>query len=192
MTWILCPQARLAPGFVPLPRSAAKYQVLLGPRPHNGRRGHKKHFLVDLFPRLWYVLDMPSLTPKLIDGHTYYYARYCQRVDGKPKIVRTVYLGKIEDLVAAAEGARQVPQPLETEVAAFGDVPEGGYIAAGGHFGLQRLGRLAGALGGRDQVLDLAEVDGADDLGFAVHALAVAGVVVGVAVDELGRETRYI
>jgi len=65
---------------------------------------------------------MPSLTAKLIDGHTYYYARYCQRVNGKPKIVRTVYLGKIEDLVAASEGARQPPQPLETEVAAFGDV----------------------------------------------------------------------
>ena len=27
---------------------------------------------------------MPSLTAKRIDGHTYYYARYCQRVDGKP------------------------------------------------------------------------------------------------------------
>lgn len=65
---------------------------------------------------------MPSLTPKLIDGHTYYYARYCQRVGGKPKIVRTVYLGKIEDLVAAAEASRQPPRPLETEVAAFGDV----------------------------------------------------------------------
>jgi len=75
-----------------------------------------------LFLKLWYVLDMASLTPKLIDGHTYYYARYCQRVDGKPKIVRTVYLGKLEDLVAAAEAARQPPQPLETEVAAFGDV----------------------------------------------------------------------
>jgi transposase len=65
---------------------------------------------------------MPSLTAKLIDGHTYYYARYCQRVDGKPKIVRTVYLGKIEDLVAAAEGVHQPPQPQETVVAAFGDV----------------------------------------------------------------------
>ena len=65
---------------------------------------------------------MPSLTPKLIDGHTYYYARYCQRVEGKPKIVRTVYLGKIEDLVAAAEGALQPLQPQETVVAAFGDV----------------------------------------------------------------------
>src|SRR6266567_4161650 len=65
---------------------------------------------------------MPSLTPKLIDGHTYYYARYTQRVDGKPKVVRTVYLGKIEDLVSATEGSHQPPQPLETEVAAFGDV----------------------------------------------------------------------
>jgi len=65
---------------------------------------------------------MPSLTPKVIDGHTYYYARYCQRVEGQPKIVRQVYLGKIEDLVAAAVGTRQTPQPRETVVAAFGDV----------------------------------------------------------------------
>lgn len=64
---------------------------------------------------------MPSLTPKTIGGHTYYYARYCQRVDGKPKIVRQVYLGKIDDLVAAAEHSRQPPQPLETVVAAFAD-----------------------------------------------------------------------
>src|SRR6266699_3479938 len=65
---------------------------------------------------------MPSLTPKIIGGHTYYYARYCQRVDGKPKIVRQVYLGKIDDLVAAAERSQQPPQPLETEIAAFADV----------------------------------------------------------------------
>lgn len=64
---------------------------------------------------------MPSLTPKKIGGHTYYYARYCQRVDGKPKIVRQVYLGRIDDLVAAAEHSRQPPQPLETVVAAFAD-----------------------------------------------------------------------
>jgi transposase len=65
---------------------------------------------------------MPSLTPKIIDGHTYYYARYTQRVDGKPKVVRTVYLGKLEDLVTAAEESRQPPPPLHTEVAAFGDI----------------------------------------------------------------------
>jgi transposase len=64
---------------------------------------------------------MPSLTPKIIGGHTYDYVRYCQRVDGKPKIVRQVYLGKIDDLVAAAERSQQPPLPLETEVAAFGD-----------------------------------------------------------------------
>ncbi|MGA2078409.1 MAG: hypothetical protein ABSH52_33385 [Terriglobia bacterium] len=52
---------------------------------------------------------MPSLTPKQIRGHTYYYARYCQRVDGKPKIVRQVYLGRIDDMVAAAEQAHQLP-----------------------------------------------------------------------------------
>ena len=65
---------------------------------------------------------MPSLTPKLIGGHTYYYARYCQRVDGKPKIVRQVYLGKLDDLVAVVEQSRLPPQPLETEVASFGDI----------------------------------------------------------------------
>ena len=81
-----------------------------------------KHFAIDLFVRLVYDLNMPSLTPKIIDGHTYYYARYCQRVEGKPKIVRQIYLGKIEDLVAAAEGASIPPQPQETVVAAFGDV----------------------------------------------------------------------
>jgi transposase len=80
------------------------------------------HFLLDFFEQLLYDLDMPSLTPKVIDGKTYYYARYCQRVDGKPKIVRQVYLGKIEDLVASSEASRQPPQPLETDVAAFADV----------------------------------------------------------------------
>lgn len=65
---------------------------------------------------------MPSLTAKRIDGHTYYYARYCQRVNGKPKIVRQVYLGSLENLIAAVEQSRQPPQPLQTDVAAFGDV----------------------------------------------------------------------
>jgi len=89
--------------------------------------------LPDFVCRLHFSLDtllrssvcpriMPSLTPKTIDGHTYYYARYCQRVGGKPKIVRQVYLGKLEDLITATQAARQLPQALETEVAAFADV----------------------------------------------------------------------
>src|ERR1035437_167700 len=70
-----------------------------------------KHFPVDLFWKSWYGLTMPSIPPKKIGGPAYYYARYCQRVDGKPKIVRQVYLGKIDDLVAAAEHSRQPAQP---------------------------------------------------------------------------------
>lgn len=77
---------------------------------------------MDLFLEMWYDLDMPSLTAKQVDGHTYYYARYCQRVDGKPKIVRQVYLGKIEDIVSSTEQAQSPPQPLETLVAACGDI----------------------------------------------------------------------
>ena len=65
---------------------------------------------------------MPGLTPKMVNGHTYYYARYCQRVNSKRKIVCQVYLRKIEYLVAAAERSQQPPQLLETGEAAFGDI----------------------------------------------------------------------
>ena len=65
-----------------------------------------------------------SLTAKVIHGKTYYYARECQRVDGKPKIVRTVYLGSADELIAAATKQKhgQAPQPQSVDIAAFGDV----------------------------------------------------------------------
>jgi transposase len=44
---------------------------------------------------------MASLTAKRIAGRVYYYLRECQRVDGRPKIVRQKYLGSAEDLVRA-------------------------------------------------------------------------------------------
>jgi transposase len=67
---------------------------------------------------------MASLTAKVIHGKTYYYARECQRVNGKPKIVRTTYLGSADDLIAAALKQRQgrAPQPQSVDIAAFGDV----------------------------------------------------------------------
>src|SRR5580693_886046 len=117
-----------------LPQSGIRYRLIPVSALHSGCnsqmsiRNHEsnwlpsKRFPVDLFDEVWYDLDMPSLTAKHIDGHTYYYARYCQRVDGKPKIVRQVYLGKLEDLVASAERSQHPPQPLETQVAAFGDI----------------------------------------------------------------------
>jgi transposase len=67
---------------------------------------------------------MASLTAKVVHGKTYYYARDCQRVNGKPKIVRTIYLGSADDLIAAALDQRQgqAPKPQSVEIAAFGDV----------------------------------------------------------------------
>jgi hypothetical protein len=41
---------------------------------------------------------MPSITKKIIHGKPYYYLRQSQRVDGKPKIVSTLYLGSAESL----------------------------------------------------------------------------------------------
>ena len=65
---------------------------------------------------------MASLTAKVIKGRTYYYARECRRVDGRPRIVRTVYLGSLERIMAAVEGAQQPPPPQSVDIAGFGDV----------------------------------------------------------------------
>ena len=48
-----------------------------------------------------------------------------------------------------------------------------------------------GELGGGDEIVDFAEVDLADDLGLAIDALAIAGVVIGVAADYFGGEAWH-
>jgi transposase len=65
---------------------------------------------------------MPSLTRKLIKGHPYYYVRHCQRIDGRPKIVKTTYLGPLERILQAVEQAQTPPTPQTAEVLAFGDI----------------------------------------------------------------------
>jgi transposase len=65
---------------------------------------------------------MASLTAKIIKGRTYYYARECQRVNGRPKIVRTVYLGSLDRIMAAVQGAQAPPRPQSVNVAQFGAV----------------------------------------------------------------------
>jgi transposase len=67
---------------------------------------------------------MASLTAKVIKGNTYYYLRECQRVGGKPKIVRTIYLGTADDLIQAALSHKEAlaPQPRSVDIAALGDV----------------------------------------------------------------------
>jgi transposase len=66
-----------------------------------------------------------SLYKKRIRGHPYWYARECQRVGGKPRIVWQKYLGKA-DAIAAAVGAVPAPgvppRPRETVLAEFGAV----------------------------------------------------------------------
>ena len=42
-----------------------------------------------------------TIGTKKIKGHSYYYARECQRVEGKPRIVYQKYLGKAEKIIAA-------------------------------------------------------------------------------------------
>lgn len=64
---------------------------------------------------------MPSLTQKTINGLKYYYARICKRVNGKPKIVQTVYLGSVERMISnASRSPTQTPKPSEVHVAEFG------------------------------------------------------------------------
>ena len=56
---------------------------------------------------------MASIIKKTIRGRTYYYARECKRVNGKPKIVWQKYLGRLEDIITAVTERREgrlVPQ----------------------------------------------------------------------------------
>ena len=65
---------------------------------------------------------MASLTPKTLKGRTYYYARECQRVDGKPKIVKTVYLGSLDHIIQSVTEAQEPLPPQTARLASFGDV----------------------------------------------------------------------
>lgn len=65
---------------------------------------------------------MASLTPKIVHGRTYYYARECQRVEGKPKIVKTTYLGSLEHILQAVTAAQKPIPPKSARPASFGDV----------------------------------------------------------------------
>ena len=65
---------------------------------------------------------MPSLTRKLIKGLPYYYVRHCQRVDGRPTIVKTTYLGSLERILQALDDAASAPLPQTAEVLEFGAI----------------------------------------------------------------------
>ena len=60
-----------------------------------------------------------SLQKKIIRGRPYWYARECQRVNGKPKIVWQKYLGKAEDIATALGAPAQPSRPKEIFVGDF-------------------------------------------------------------------------
>ena len=63
---------------------------------------------------------MASLTKKIINGRPYYYLRETAWVEGRPKVVRTTYLGRAEDIERRlAEGPGE---PRAIEVRGFGAV----------------------------------------------------------------------
>ena len=59
---------------------------------------------------------MPSLTQKIINGKPYYYLRECQRVNGKPKIIWTFYIGSAQNLLDKISR----PEPLKVCIREFG------------------------------------------------------------------------
>jgi transposase len=56
---------------------------------------------------------MASISRKTVHGRTYYYARECRRVNGKPKIVWQKYLGRADDILAALGGEHPNATPPE-------------------------------------------------------------------------------
>ena len=82
-----------------------------------------------------------------------------------------------------------IQQPDKVE--ALRDIEKRGDIAEGGDFGFERLGQMFEPLGGGHEIVDFAEVDGADDLGLALDALAKTSVVIGVAADLFRGEARH-
>ena len=61
-----------------------------------------------------------SLHKKIVRGHSYWYARECQRVNGKPTIVWQKYLGKAEHIASAMGARRKPPRPTEILLCDFG------------------------------------------------------------------------
>lgn len=57
---------------------------------------------------------MASITKKTVGRNSYYYARECKRVNGRPKIVWQKYLGRVDDIVEAVSAYREggaMPEP---------------------------------------------------------------------------------
>jgi transposase len=63
---------------------------------------------------------MAHLITKKIKGKSYYYAVESKRINGKPRNVNQVYLGSVEQLIAAKQQAESTQPPKEVAVFEFG------------------------------------------------------------------------
>lgn len=63
---------------------------------------------------------MASITHKIVNGSKYYYGRICKRVNGKPKIVQTIYLGTIERMIQSAQSSENIQKAKEVHIAELG------------------------------------------------------------------------
>lgn len=103
---------------------------------------------------------MASLTKKIINGRPYYYLRETAWVEGRPKVVRTVYLGRAEDIERRlAEG---LGEPKAVEVRAFGAVAAALRLAR--ELGVaEAIDRALGARGGKGpsvgELIELAAIN---------------------------------
>jgi len=86
---------------------------------------------------------MASLTKKIIKGRAYYYLRETARVGGRSKVVRTVYLGRAEDIERRLSGSGP-SEPKAVVVRSFGAAAAALKIASE----LDLAGTIDRALGG--------------------------------------------
>src|SRR5579859_6932088 len=85
---------------------------------------------------------MASLTKKIISGQAYYYLRETAWVEGRSKVVRTKYLGRVEEIERRLE---QTAEPKAVVVRSFGAVAAALKIARE----LELADAIDRALGGR-------------------------------------------
>ena len=65
---------------------------------------------------------MAHLHKKIKKGRPYYYIREIQRVDGKPRVVSQVYLGRVEAIAQRLGEAERARKPVRFQSRAFGAV----------------------------------------------------------------------
>ena len=63
---------------------------------------------------------MPSLTKKILRGKPYDDLRECQRVNGKPKIISTIYLGTPESILRPPSASETVVSSASSGIWRFG------------------------------------------------------------------------